>query len=329
MYDPETLAVIEDSIDLYEYVSKYIDLIPKGKDMFGSCPLHVDKTPSFSITPEKNKFFCFSCGRGGGIINYLMYYEHMSFDDAVKKAIKLGNIDMNSLCQSQTVAFLRTIKKLKKIKNIFEHEILDCSILNKYYHEEVTEWEEEGIKKDVLDYFGIMIDKSTNRIVYPVYDINGNLINIKGRTRFKNYKEIGISKYINYYKIGCLDYLQCLDKTKQYIKEKNEIIIFESIKSVMKCFGWGIKNCASAEVHSMTDEQIKLIVRLRVDVVLAYDKDVDYQNPDILRQVNKLKRYTNVYIITDPNNLLGAKDSPADCGKDVFYQLYSNKQRVN
>lgn len=144
-----------------------------------------------------------------------------------------------------------------------------------------------------------MVENKTNRIVYPVYDTEGNFINIKGRTRFKNFKLLNIAKYINYYKVGSLDYFQGWKQTKDHIKTQGEIIIFESIKSVMKCYGWGYQNCVSAESHSLSDWQIRLLLKMRVDVVFAYDKDVSYYAPDVQKQLSKLKRFTNVYIIED------------------------------
>jgi len=81
----------------------------------------------------------------------------------------------------------------------------------------------------------------------------------------------------------------------------------------------------------MSDEQIRLLIRLRVDVVLAYDKDVDYFSKEVWKQIEKLKKFTNVYIIEDKGNLLGSKDeknSPADLGEDVWEKLYEKKRRI-
>ena len=84
-YDVDFLQQVNDNVDLVKYVGQQIDLKQKGKDYFGRCPLHVDKTPSFSINSDDNYFYCFSCGKSGGIIQYLRYYEGMDFDSAVKK----------------------------------------------------------------------------------------------------------------------------------------------------------------------------------------------------------------------------------------------------
>lgn len=330
-YDDEMLQEINASVDLLEYVSQSIEMEKRGRDYFGHCPLHVDNTPSFSITPSKNSYYCFSCGRSGGIIGYLMDYEHLRFDDAVGKAAKLGNMDLSKMCRSQTMTFLKKTKNLMREKEQVVHEILNANELNKYSHEDVTEWIDEGILQEVMDLFEVRINDRDNRIVYPVYDINGNLINIKGRTRYKNYKELRIPKYINYYPIGTMDYFQGLNVTLPFIKDQNEMIIFESVKSVMKAYGWGYKNCASAEKHTITDEQLKLLVRLRVNIVFAFDSDISYSDKDIKKTIDVLKRITNVYVIYDRKGLLGGKDAknaPVDLSREIWEQLYFNKTKV-
>lgn len=330
-YDDEMLQEINASVDLLEYVSQSIEMEKRGRDYFGHCPLHVDNTPSFSITPSKNSYYCFSCGRSGGIIGYLMDYEHLRFDDAVDKAAKLGNMDLSKMCRSQTMTFLKKTKNLMREKEQVVHEVLNANELNKYSHEDVTEWIDEGILQEVMDLFEVRINDRDNRIVYPVYDINGNLINIKGRTRYKNYKELRIPKYINYYPIGTMDYFQGLNITLPFIKDQNEMIIFESVKSVMKAYGWGYKNCASAEKHTITDEQLKLLVRLRVNIVFAFDSDINYSDKDIKKTIDVLKRITNVYVIYDRKGLLGGKDAknaPVDLSREIWEQLYFNKTKV-
>ena len=98
---------IEENVDLVRYVSNSIELEQRGNDYFGHCPLHVDKTPSFSITPSENKYYCFSCGYGGRIISYLCHYEKMSYDEAIQKAAQLGNTDLSKMCKSETMTYLK------------------------------------------------------------------------------------------------------------------------------------------------------------------------------------------------------------------------------
>lgn len=334
MYD-ELIKEINDKVDLLEYISKSIDLKKRGNQYFGSCPLHIDKTPSLSVNPSRNLFYCFSCGKGGGIVQFLKYYEKLKFHDALNKAMALAGINTATYTFSDTVLYLKNVKNVKhKKENDNPHEILDKNILQKYQRGQVTEWLNEGIRQEEMDLFDIRIDNLSNRIIYPVYDFNGNLINIKGRTRYDNYKSLNIMKYMNYYKVNTLDYFQGLNITYPYIKEKGEIIIFESIKSVMKAYGWGYKNCVSAENHILTKEQMKLLIKMKANVVLAYDSDVKYFSKTearVCENIKSLKRFLNVSIIQDNEELLGginAKNSPVDLGRDIWEMLYKEKVRV-
>lgn len=332
-YDDDTLAEINANANLFEYAQTQMDFVERQDHYFTNCPLHTDLTPSLCFTPSVNSFYCFSCGVGGGIIGYLMTFEKLSFDDAVQKAAKLASLDLSKVCKSSTMTMLKKYRKvLHHETDKFEHTILPDSTLDKFdADQKATEWLEEGISQEVMDLFGVRIDIYSNRIVYPVYDIQGNLINIKGRTRYPNYKELGLSKYINYYKVGVMDYFQGLNITLKDIKEANEIIIFESVKSVMKAYGWGYKNCVSAEKHTLTPEQIQLLVKLNVNIVFAYDSDVSYNEHDVAHDIDLLRRITNVYEIRDYYNSLGgkaAKNSPVDCGQEIWEELYSNKYKV-
>jgi DNA primase len=322
---------ISDNVDILEYIEQSIELKKKDKDYFGSCPKHLDLTPSFSVTPDRNSFYCFSCGCGGGIIQYLVEYENMTYDDAIIKASKLASVDLSTMCQSQTVKINKRLRKLKQKDEIVEHQILERKEFEQYRIGTVKEWLNEGIRQEEIDLFEIRLDDRSNRIIYPVYDINSNLINIKGRTRFPEYKKMGLCKYINYFKVGTIDYFQGLNITMQYIKQSGEIKIFESIKSVMKLFGNKVKDSASAEKHTLTDEQIRVLIKLRVNVVFCYDSDVSYKEKEVKKNIDTLKKFTNVNLIEDKDNLLGgkeAKNSPIDCGFEVWEQLYTNKRKV-
>ena len=333
--DSNTFQEINDRVDLLKYASQTIDMEKRGEDWWGRCPKHIDKTPSFSITPSKNYYYCFSCGRHGGIVKFLMDFEDLSYSQALKKAARLADMDENTLCRSEVYSFMVNTKNMLAKKIVPKHRILSQYDFynSRYIRKSAKEWEEEGIPPEVQDLFEIRIDKRGNRIVYPVYDSEGHLINVKGRTRYPNYKELKIPKYVSYFRSGVVDYMQGMNITLPYIKEKNEIIIFESIKSVMKAYSWGYRNSASAEKHSLTDEQFKLVLSLRVNVVFAYDSDVDYRdrNGKVWRDIQKMKMFTNVYIIEDRKKLLGGKDaknSPVDVSREVWEELYNNKRKI-
>ena len=244
VYDDEMLQQINDNANLLEYVQNTgIELKQQGDDYFTNCPLHVDDTPSLSFTPSKNSFYCFSCGAKGQMIGYLIKFEGLDFDEAVEKAAQIGNTDMSKMCHSETVIFLKKYKRFlesRRNKKKTEHQILPDYAISKFSaKEKISEWLNEGITQEMIDLFGVRVDTYQNRIVYPVFDLAGKLINVKGRTRYENYHDLDIPKYINYYPVGVMDYFQGLNITLPDVESQGEIIIFESIKSVMKAYAWG------------------------------------------------------------------------------------------
>ena len=331
-YDGEMLREIDERADLIGYVKSHYELTKKGNNLYMNCPKHTDLTPSLAFSIKEGFYHCFSCGRSGRMIWWLHDYEGLTYDEAVEKAARIADVDLKTMCQSEVMIYLKKIGQcFQRKRQKFEHTVINPKEYDKFKKAEIPEWEEEGIDPAVMSLFDIRLDERGNRIVYPVYDIDGNLINVKGRTRYKNYKELKLQKYVNYYKVGKLDYFQCLNRNLTYVKEKREIIVFESIKSVMKAYGWGYKNCVSAETHSLSDEQIDLLISLKVNVVLAWDSDVGRYDPDVIDSLKKLKQFTDVFYISDRENLLGgaeAKNAPVDCGKEIWETLYESKRKV-
>ena len=336
-YDSEMLNEICSKVDLLEYASKSMNFEKRGIDSYAThCCLHIDKTPSLVITPSKNLFHCFSCGCGGNILNWLMTFEKMSFNDAVDKVATIVDID---------VKYLKQCSALKIYKNIFRHSdvenrkainnraILDISEIKKYRSEIPKEWEEEGINPEIMQKYDIKIDDNANRIVYPIYDRNSNLIGFKGRTRFKNYKEMKIKKYQNYQKIGTTDFFVGMKENFENIKNKNEVIIFEGIKSGLKLSSFGCgDNWLAAETSYLNPAQVQILIEMKIrDIVIAFDNDVEIKK--ILNCVQMLKRFCNVYIITDRRYkkerlLTEDKMSPVDAGIDVWRTLYNERKKV-
>ena len=139
-----------------------------------------------------------------------------------------------------------------------------------------------------------------------------------------------IAKYISYNKIYGSDFLVGLRENMSHIRDKNEVIVVEGIKSVMKLWGWGYDNAVAAETSSLTDKQVQLLISLGVrNVVIAFDSDV---SPAHIRQsVKMLRKFVNVYMVYDKRGLLGgasAKASPPDRGRDVWEQLYEERTKV-
>lgn len=332
IYSQEALEEMADQVDLLDYASQTVDFVKhSGNTHFAVCPFHSEKTASLAVNEDENFFHCFGCGRSGNIYKWIQWTEGLTFDQAVKKVADITNSDITKYVESETMSFFKLLKKLKEPhkKEKLKRSYLDIDLdyKQKYLDEIPEEWIKEGISSDEIKKYEIRIDPSSNRIVYPVRDANYQVIGIKGRTRFQNYKDLGIMKYMNYNRIGILDYFTGMMQAADYIKESSEIIIVEGIKSVMKLDHWGFHNVVSAETSTLNEYQVELLVRMQVKrVVIAFDKDVRLKK--IKECTGLLKRFTNVYTVIDRWNLLKNKESPCDEGEDVFRSLYERKIKL-
>lgn len=337
-YDKDMLNDICSNIDLLEYASKSMEFKKCGTDSYAThCCLHIDKTPSLYITPSKNLFHCFSCGKSGNVLNWLMTFEHMSFNDAISKMSEMSGVDIKHLKQCSALKIYKDMYRnfgSKKESRITNRKILEQSEIEKYSDEIPEEWVKEGISPEIMKKHNIRIDEKSNRIVYPIYDNDLNLIGFKGRTRFENYKEMRIAKYQNYQKIGTTDFFVGMKENYQNIKDKNEAIIFEGIKSGLKAEEWGYNYWLSSETSWLNDEQVLILIKMQLNkIVIAYDNDVPIQK--IKECTAKLRKFSNVYVVRDRpaarNKLLGSADdkmSPVDKGEEIWNILYEEKRRI-
>lgn len=329
-YDQSVIDTIKEKLPLSVYAEQFIELKRRKDKLFGLCPFHYEDTGSFMIDPQSQRYYCFGCHTYGDIITFIMKMDNLPYGKAVERAIELIGEDFSDITRSETLSILKLLARPQVMEKT-GHEILDKAIFESYKEYVDKSWVKEGIAPDLFPRYEIRLDKRCNRIIYPVYDTQGNFINIKGRTRCPDFKEREIPKYINYFKVGTMDYLQGLHLNKDAILSKREIIIFEGIKSCMKAEGFGFDNVVSAETSTLTAEQIKLLISLHVNVVIAFDKDKklsDFYNKNLAN----LRRFAEVYYINDKLDLLGEaseKNSPVDKGEDVWVELYKNKRGVS
>lgn len=334
-YDQAQLQEMCSKVDLLEYASQTIEFKRAGADSYSAhCPLHNDDTASLFITPSKNLFHCFSCHRSGTILNWLKEYEGLSFNDAVDKLAAMTGTELCKLKQCTAMGIYKELKRIAEppVVETVQRQILDPSYLDRFdiIPGEPHEWIEEGIGEAVMREYDIRIDRVGNRIVYPVYDNDDRLIGVKGRTRFKDYKSLGLAKYINYQRIGTVDYFQGMQQAREAIRRSGEVIIVEGIKSVMKLRQWGYDNVVAAETSRISDAQVEVLLKLGVrTATIAFDSDVSYSN--VIGGISKLFRFVNVFVVIDSSKLLGApedKNSPCDKGVQIWRELYNARRKV-
>lgn len=318
-----------ESIDIVEFLSQYTDLELKGGEYWGLSPLAnpPEKTPSFSVRKEANKFYCFSTGIGGSLITFLKYYYHISGAEAIKILEEYAGIDDSELNIKQrlksTMVCKHYVKPEKSQKQAVE-TILPDNYMSRYEKcdEKLAVWMAEGISRASLDKFQVYYDRLSDRLVYPIRNLDGKIVNVGGRTLDPKWKEKKQRKYMYYFSWGTINTIYGVAENIEDIKQKKEIIIFEGCKSVLLADTWGIHNAGAILTSHLSSNQLKILAKLGCRVVFALDKDVDILKD---RNIEKLRRYVNVEYIYDFRNRLKPKDSPVDEGEEVFKQLYSER----
>lgn len=325
-YTADQIDQINDSIDIIEYVSQYVDLIKdKNDEYWCPCVFHNDNLPSLSFNAEKNLFYCLGCGVSGTPIIFVQMYHKLPFPKAVEHLINYGKLNIEEKEFSEILECLHKLNHKKKEKKIITREYLSNNVMDQYEKKHITEWVNEGITPEILEEYQVRYHPEANRIVFPIRDENG-IIAIKGRSLHKNFKDLGIVKYIYYQPIVTNNFLFGLYKNKKYIQEKKECIIVEAEKGVMLLESWEIKNVVGLTTSHINEDQINLLLSLKVDLIFAFDKDI--KEKDIRKDLKKLTYFTNVYYLYDRKNLLFEKDSPYDKGLKIWNKLYESRYKL-
>ncbi len=299
----EKINEIRTSVNIVDVISGYIPLTPKGKNYFGVCPFHDDNHPSLSVSKEKQIYTCFSCGATGNVFKFIMDFENISFIEALSEVARLGhiNIDIGNVTSKKTVkhsslydiynlslkVYVNNIntpkgKEAKKYLNqrgidekiIREFQIglsLDNKTLSKILVDKFLEKDilESGlIRKSSYEY----LDLFYNRIMFPLYDLEGNVVGYSGRI----YNTLDDAKYINtketsIFKKGEL--LYNYHKAKNSARAKNQIIIMEGFMDVIRAYTINITNVVATMGTAVTKSQALIIKKMAKEVILCFDGD--------------------------------------------------------
>ena len=221
--------------DIVEYISQYCTLTERSDgEWWGLSPLKEENTPSFSVNREDQVFYDFSSGQGGDVLAFIRAYNHCSFPCAVSAleqylgipdgAKELPESRKRLLATSIAKRFRDHPKKQKETKAVALAQ--DC--MNRFPRDagKLQVWEEEGITDQSLDKFQVRYDPLSNRLVFPIRNPNGDIINICGRTLDPAYKEKKLRKYTYFQPMGTLDTIYGLWENRAAIVAKREIILF-------------------------------------------------------------------------------------------------------
>lgn len=326
-YDLDTLI---NSIDIVDFISNFVDLELEGDEWWGLSCFNEENTPSFSVRNDPPVFYDYSSGIGGNVYTFVRHY----YKCGPRRAIQI----MANYLESEGVGVPKGRKmsatkvslayrkpKQRAVKD--EGVILPRDYMDRYEldWEKLQVWVDEGISRETLLRFQVRYDPFSNRIVYPIRNIDGEIVNVGGRTLDPDWKKKKLRKYTYFYKWGTLDVLYGLSDNMEKIKNEREVILFEGCKSVLLAHTWGIENTAAILTSHLNPQQVKILAKLGCRTVFGLDKDVDVRK-DI--NINSLKRYTFVQTLDDKDNLLDEKDAPVDKGIEVFEKLYGNRRAL-
>lgn len=321
---------ILEQVDILEYIQQFCDLEEKNGEWWGLSPFKEEKTPSFSVNTEKQKFYDFSSGAGGNLIDFIVRYNRCGFKEALSILKKYANItdDTHYVCRLECAKIARKFKKKPKEIKESKCQILPNDYMERYdfNKEKLSIWVNEGISLDTMRKFGVMYDQFSNRIVYPIKNYTGEIINVCGRTIDADFKSKGLRKYTYFKPLGILDTLYGFSDNKQNILSQKEIILFEGAKSVMIAHEWGIDNTSAILTSHLNQYQLLFLIKLGVRVVFALDEDVDIDEDS---NIAKLKRYVKIEAIKNFDNLLTEKMAPVDAGREIWEKLYERRISVN
>ena len=318
-----------ESIDILDYISQFADFEEKDGEYWAYSMFNSENTPSFSIRRETGQFYDFSAGFGGGILTWVRRYNNCSTQKAIEilqkyaESAGVGESSPSS-ARMQAVKVAKRFFPRMKLKKISKSVVLPDDYMERYEknNEKLALWESEGISRKVLDWFNVCYDPFSDRLVYPIRNIDGKIINVSGRTTDERYKEKGLRKYTYFFQLGFLDTVYGLAENRESIVEKREIIVFEGAKSTMICQSWGISNTAALLTSHLNPCQLKILAKLACRVVFALDKGVTIRNDT---NIKKLRRFVEVEYIFDKDGLLDDKMSPVDKGCEVWKTLYEGR----
>lgn len=317
------------SVDIVEYISQFIDLTQKGEEWWGLSCFQQENTPSFSVRKNPPLFYDYSSGIGGNLYTFVKNYNKCSNREAVEIIKKYAGYDGEVAVREEKMAATLVCKRFMRQKESTKQSsgiILPDDYMERYEKREdkLCEWGKEGISREALDKFQVYYDGFSDRLVYPIRDMQGNIVNIGGRTLDPEWKEKKMRKYTYFFSWGTMATIYGLFENMEAILKAKEVILFEGCKSVLIANTWGVQNTGALLTSHMNPHQMKILARLGCRVVFALDKEVNVRDD---HNIAKLKNYVNCEYLWDKDDLLSDKDAPVDKGEEVFRKLYEKRMR--
>ncbi|MEE8886696.1 MAG: DNA primase [Eubacteriales bacterium] len=357
-YSQEIIDEVRERNDIVEVISERVKLTRRGSNYFGLCPFHNEKTPSFSVSPDKQIFYCFGCQSGGNVITFIMKYENYSFTEALQYLAERVGITLpkkeesaaqkaaadrrSKLLEINKTAAVYFYKKLRvpagqvAMKYLTGRGITAETMHNfglgysdKYSDDLYRYMKSKGYSDDLLKDSGLFRydsregfkDKFWNRVMYPIMDANSRVIGFGGRVMGD-----GKPKYLNspeteiFNKRRNLYGLNIARRTK-----RGYLIICEGYMDVISMHQAGFTNAVASLGTALTEEQCMLMKRFTKEVYILYDMDGAGRHAALraipmLRDVGIVTKVVDMRPCKDPDEFIQTN------GKEAFEQRLLNAE---
>jgi len=312
----EKVDQIRSAVNIADFIGQSVQLKKAGKNLFGLCPFHEERTPSFSVNEQKQIFHCFSCGRGGNVFSFVMDLDNLSFPEAVAKVAEFGHIDLPAsyTASSQPAAPKDQLQSdlldlYADSAKMYQHVLVNTEL----GEPALTYLHERGLDDDTIATFGIgyapknqllldffkahqvdyqllrqsglfienqageLRDRFVDRVLFPIKDASGRVIAFSGRILKKSPDE---PKYLNSPETKLFNKRSVLfnfDLARGAIRQQKSVVLFEGFMDVIAAYRAGIQNGVASMGTSLTNEQIYMLERVTDQLYICYDSDLPGQ----------------------------------------------------
>ena len=356
-YDNRVSQEIAERLDIVDIVAETVKLSRKGNRYWGLCPFHAEKTPSFSVTPERNMFYCFGCHAGGDIFSFVMKRDGLNFREALEMLAARAGIKLVSTGGSREQEQSKKVIEVNQAAAEFYHQMLlspPGGIVRKYLENRGIKQEtvlayklgyapdqwnrleeyllQKGFSQEYVKLSGLIkrnenrnsyYDLFRKRLMFPIFQYNGDILGFGGRVL-----DDTLPKYINTPETELYSKRQVLYglyQARQAIRSTNEAVLLEGYMDCIKLQQAGINNCVASLGTALTREQARLLCRYTENVLILYDGDEAGQR-ETLRAIDILAQEAlKVQVVTlpagkDPDDFLEIS------GKEEFLQYIQNNK---
>jgi len=299
---------IKTRLNIADVIGKRVTLKKAGRNFKALCPFHSEKTPSFIVSPERQTFKCFGCGKGGSVIDFVMEYEHVDFAEALATLADLAGVKLERRPSDSPEAKLK--QRLFEVNHLAgeyyqyiltKHRLGEKARLylkNRGVTDKTAQtfalgyapnsWDalfsflrKKGYDGGLLEQAGLILksqnryyDRFRGRVMFTLKDHRGNVVGFSGRLLDPDARE---AKYINTSETPVYikgNVLYGLDVTKDAIQKENEAIVTEGEFDVISSFQAGVSNVVAIKGSALTEGHVRLLKRFTDRLVFALDSDI-------------------------------------------------------